>query len=643
MKLSTLAILFSMACGSIAHADEPAPADPAGPDDKPPVTDEPWRERIAVTAEVSGGDSGPPGSTSTVLDPEVGTVKPTTVTDLVARLPGVAENGQGGLFQGFSIRGVARQRVMSLVSGMRIASERRAGATVTFVDPLLMGSVEVLQGPSSTFHGSGALGGVVQVFPREFETSSFYTGYDSNGDENYQVFGTGGEGWSVGLARRDANDGEAPDGTVLNSHFTQYSGIARFSWGDGPRRYEVLYIPSYGEDIGKANSDFPERTTEYPLERHQMFKFAVESEKGWRTHAYLQTQDLETEITEDDERSRVFNESLEYGLRWERESAAGGKRTLRWGLETVGRAGVDATERSEDLEGGVIGEPTKSLDDATELEAGGFASLKWDWTRTRLEAGTRLSWQGQENGDADVDNTAVNAFVGMTRDLGSNFELAAGASSGTRFPSLSELFFTGKTGRGDVIGNPDLDAERSLSLEASLRWTGKSLLLKGIAFHNSIDEYIERVELSEDLLTFVNLTSGTIEGIEIHGMAIPSSRWIVTFGGHIIEGRDNDDRPLSDVPPDELFVGFDHRFGPWSVDARWTHRADKSDPGSGEQSIPSAELLSAGLTWRITDAWTVAVSGSNLLDEEYTPSADRKATLAPGRRWAIRWIWRNSS
>ena len=56
-------------------------------------------------------------------------------------------------------------------------------------------AVDVLRGPSSTYYGSGALGGVVQVFPREFESLRLTLGYDSYGDENYQVLGWGAGDW----------------------------------------------------------------------------------------------------------------------------------------------------------------------------------------------------------------------------------------------------------------------------------------------------------------------------------------------------------------------------------------------------------------------------------------------------------------
>ena len=43
--------------------------------------------------------------------------------------------------------------------------------------------------------------------------------------------------------------------------------------------------------------------------------------------------------------------------------------------------------------------------------------------------------------------------------------LSAELASGQRFPTLTERFFSGTTGRVQVIGNPDLDPEETLGLD----------------------------------------------------------------------------------------------------------------------------------------------------------------------------------
>jgi iron complex outermembrane receptor protein len=612
-------------------AGDPEEEDSTGSDEGSTDEGAEWDARIAVKAELREATSAPLGASTTVIDPERAPGTASNLTDLVVGSPGVSQNGQGGHFQVFSVRGVSRHRVMNLVSGMRVNSERRAGASVSFVDPLLMDSVEVLRGPSTTLHGSGALGGVVQVFPRLYDGWSAHAGYESDGDENHQVVGFGARGWSVGLARRDAGDATAPDGSPLNSHFTQYSATVVRGWTRGARRYELLFIPTLAEDVGKANTDFPERTTNYPLERHQMLKLSVDSDRGWGLHGYVHAHDLETEVLEAGARSQVVNDSLDYGIRWEIERDLAPRTSLRWGLQGVGRADVRAEESGQ----------APSLDGAREIEAGAFAALHWTRPATEYEVGGRLSWQNQANaGFPDEDLSAVNGFVGVMRRFGSRVRLRGSVSSGLRYPNLSERFFTGTTGAGSVAGNPDLDPERSLNAEISLRWLGSAALVDASVFRNEIDDYIERIEIAEDVRTFVNRTSGTLQGLELQIVVLAGERWNVTTGGHLLRGRDDDERALVDVPPHQVYAGLRHHRGAWSFETRLTHRTAKTDPGSGELRREAADELSATADYRFGETWSLALTGSNLLDEEYFPAADDKAPFAPERSVGLRVVRR---
>ena len=100
-----------------------------------------------------------------------------------------------------------------------------------------------------------------------------------------------------------------------------------------------------------------------------------------------------------------------------------------------------------------------------------------------------------------------------------------------------------------------------------------------------------------------------------------------------------DDFPLADVPPDEASVGFQYRPGAWSYEARLTARAKKTDVAVRvEEPIPAAELLRVSVGRRLGGAWSLSISGSNLLDEQYFQSADRKASAAPGRSFGLQLV-----
>jgi iron complex outermembrane receptor protein len=608
------------------------------PRDKP--ADSNLRETVTVAAESDEVVIGPRGASTSVVDPEDAGGMPTALTDVVSTLPGVSQNGQGGLFQVFSIRGVSRHRVTNMISGMRLTSERRAGVAISFVDPLLMGSIHVLRGPATSFYGSGALGGVVQVLPRDFSTPYAELGYSGNGNERFVAAGLGGEGWSAGLAWRQADDAKAADGSTLNSHFTQLSAVFQTEWRRGDWSYEFLAIPTVADDIGKANTDFPERTTNYPRERHGMLRFALTAPAGWRLQTSVHAQDLQTEVVEEDiARSQVENDSLDLGVRWEDKREVGSGLTLQYGGESFNRRGVDAREVAQDLQSGDT-QTLQTLDDARLDELGAFGALGWNWGRTRWQSGARYSWIQQANrGAATETRSAWNGFAEVTWQAGEKLELRGSLDNGTRFPSLSELYFSGTTGAGGVIGNPDLVAERALNTEVSVRWLGRRLFVSGVLFNNRIKDYIERVEIAEDLLTWVNLTSGSIRGVELQGLWMAGKGWRVFGSAHVMRGRDTDDQPLADVPAHEIQAGARGAWGRWSCETRLAYRAAKTDPGSREKEIGSAWLLDATLAYTFTPDWRVALSGSNLLDDEYFAAADRKTPLAPARSIALRLSW----
>ena len=596
-------------------------------------------EWISVTAEMKKSAAAPLGASSTVIEPSLAGGTPSTLTAVVVETAGVSENGQGGHFQVFSIRGLSRHRVQTLVSGARINSERRAGASASFVDPLLLQSAEVLRGPSTTLHGSGAMGGVVQVFPRVYDDLSAVVGYDSRGNENYQVVGYGQEHWSLGFARRDAGNATAADGSELNGHFTQYSANLRGSWGKDKRHYEILYVPARGVDIGKSNTDYPGRVTTYPLERHHLLEFTVNSTENWRAQVSLHPHDLETEVIRPGQsRNVIQNESLDYGMRWDRDTITGRESRIHWGFQLAGRERVNSTEISESLDPGDRRPPEKlqTLQDARELEAGGFATYRHERGKTGFEVGGRLSGLYQRNtGFSSTNQGGMSGFAGITRRLGKRIKLRGALSTGLRFPSLSELFFSGTTGSGGIIGNPNLDPERSTGLEISLDWTGRRLFFGATVFQTEIADYIEREVVVDDLLTYRNLTSGRLRGFELQGLYLPGENWRVTYGGQYMRGRDDDDQPLADVPPDEIYLGFLRSRASWSFGSRLAYRAAKTDPGPAELARPSALLLRFTVDHRLSNDWTLSLTADNLLDEIYYPSADRKAPLAAGRSAGI--------
>lgn len=597
-------------------------------------------ERVVVTASPGEEGLAPVSFAAQSIRPEEAVEPPSTLLELLEEVPGVAENGQGGIFQVYSIRGVSRFRVMTLVSGIQVITDRRAGVSLSFLDPLLIGSAEIVRGPASTHYGSGALGGVVQVFPREFDRWWAAAGYRSQGDETFQAAGWGQNGLSVGLALRRAGNGETAKGEPLDSRFETLSATLSKRWELSPARtLDLLLIPALAADIGKASTDFPERTTTYPRERHLLARLSLRQQRRWTIEAWTHFDDLHTRVEGPGaERSDVFNEAVDFGARAERRWIPGRSLSVRVGLDYLGRRGVAATEIEQDAAGSLARRQT--LDGGRQDEPGIFGAVEWSLPAATLFGGARFSRQRQAaTGRPSVDDSAWNGFLGAAVPLRPSLEFTASMGTGQRFATLSERFFSGTTGRGGVIGNPLLGSERSLSFEIGLRSYGSRLYLAGYAFRNRIGNYIERVEVAPDLVSFAPLTSGIIVGIEAEGLYQPSERWRLSWGGHLIEGEDAGGAPLADIPPARLEFETAFRQERWRAQAEWEHRFEREDPGSGEKAIAAADVVALSVAYRFRGGLELSLSASNLLDEVYFNSADEKVPHAPGRSFGLSATW----
>ena len=92
-----------------------------------------------------------------------------TLSELLARVPGVQMSSNGGLGKASSvfIRGSESRHTILLVDGVRLGSATLGTPSWDNIPLDMIERIEVLKGPASALYGSDAVGGVVQVFLRK--------------------------------------------------------------------------------------------------------------------------------------------------------------------------------------------------------------------------------------------------------------------------------------------------------------------------------------------------------------------------------------------------------------------------------------------------------------------------------------------
>ncbi|CAG8865925.1 Hemin receptor [Pseudomonas fluorescens] len=162
-------------------------------------------QQVTVSATRSAQDvSQVPSTVSVQTREQLDRQNVNTIQELVRYEPGVSVGGTGqrsGL-NGYNIRGIDGERVLTQVDGVAIPDSFFYGPYAqtqrNYVDPEIVKRVEILRGPASVLYGSNAIGGAVSYFTLDPEDiikpgkdvgARLKTGY-SSADESWLTSAT---------------------------------------------------------------------------------------------------------------------------------------------------------------------------------------------------------------------------------------------------------------------------------------------------------------------------------------------------------------------------------------------------------------------------------------------------------------------
>jgi outer membrane receptor protein involved in Fe transport len=622
------------------------------------------QETVTVSSGVAPNIEAPPAAgTSVIGREELEQRNPEHLADALVRTPGVQIRGEGPPAVPV-VRGLAGGRTLIMLDGARVTAERRAGPSGTFLDPFALGSIEISRGPGSVAYGSDALGGIVHARPVEpvvgqpglrYELAQSFGGTDRGSAGVEITRDLFGGAFLAMLHGRDAGDGEAGTGdTIANSSYRDLGGALRFVRPTGTGAVRVGLAVNRARDTGAPAADALVQPTYYPEENSQRLTI------GW-----------------DSRPSRVFD-SLEltfgagsYDITTNRERLPGGATTRQIASATVdaddvslrvtgtrflrgGRfvAGVDYNSRFNLRATGFIqqfnaadDETTRtsevSIDDAFKRDTGLFVIYDHDLaSRLVLSGGARVDRVSVTNrggffGDRSRDDTAFSGFASVAATLAPQWTATLQAARGYRDPTLSDRFFRGVSGRGFVVGNPDLDPEHSLQFDGALRWRSGERSMALLGYHYRIMDLVERFRVGNDF-AFRNRGEAEVKGLELE-LATPLARHFALEANLTLARGEalDDEAALDDIPGPNA-----HLAVRWAVDraSAFVYAfafAEDDRPGPVETRRPGYATFDAGVAWQIVPALEARLYVRNLGDRVYAGSPDANASLAPGRSVSI--------
>jgi outer membrane receptor protein involved in Fe transport len=624
----------------------------------------PRTAEVEIRASVAPSTLAPPASApALVTRAEMAERLPSRLADTLTEMPGTGriEEGQSVVP---SVRGLARGRTLFLLDDGRVTAERRAGPSASWLNPFSLQNVEVVRGPGSVLYGSDAFGGVVHGRTPLPSAEAFSAQYQLTAGTGPEKAGIGVEanvpvGRGAVLAQfvqRYDRDYEAPSGTVANSSARDRGGLFRALWPAGSVTLFAGVQLGQGREMGKPSRDSNVTQASYPREDSTRFTLGADlpGALGFQSievRAFLDRYVLVTDrdLLATPTTSRVLSEANvganDWSLRAVGQRPVGGG-ALHAGLEAVSRYNLHATNSftTYDAAGFEVSSVSEvAIRDGSQIDAAAFADFEQPVVADRLSvsAGLRGDAVRSRNsggyfGDRTTSGVAPSGMLALTWTPAPSFAVTAQYAHGFREPLLSDRYFRGVSGRGFVVGNPDLEPETSDQWDLAIRTGFGPVRVSVYGYYYLIHDLIERYRSGADFY-FRNHGTAEIYGGELEAGLLLAPGLSVQVFATAIRGTTTEDRaPVADIPP--LSIGL-------SIDAQPTSRlwlrlrgllfARDDRPGPTEIVTPGYGVVDASAGYRFHPALEARLLIGNLFDKDYPGTPDELAVPAPGRNVTV--------
>lgn len=689
ISLAALAIALPLqpAFAQVAVTDastEAAGADAAQPEPGSAAQAHHEGEEQVVVTGIRRKESDALGGVS-VLDKEDLTREVrTSIGETLARQPGVSATSFGPTASAPVLRGLSGDRVRVLTDGIGTLDLSGSGPDhAVSINPITAERIEVLRGPAALLFGSSAIGGVVNVIdtriPRRLPDNAVgvdvLLGYGTaanerlaNGAIDVPLGGhfvihadgnwsktddlrTGGhilseQARDIALASGDPEIEALADlkGDLPNSKSKAKEGALGVAYVDdnglnigvSVTRHEQTYqvpirfalepgVESEAPTIDLEQDRYDARA-EIPLSG---FFSQVRARGGWADYHHDEIEDT-GEIG-----SRFFSNGGEGRVELVQTEKSG------WG----GTSGVQYLQRNAKIRG-----EEKFLPDSDQKQAGLFTVQTYVTGPWRFEGGARIEFNKLTAEEDEQLETLAHKrkFTTLSGSIGGQYEFTPGWRAGLsmshseRAPSVDELFANGPhpASQSFNVGNPDLDPEKSLSVEASLRTTQGPVQLTGNLYYSHFSNFIFQTptgEVEDDLPVFQFLGSkADIYGFEGQAIAKLGEAMGVAWGGELqadyVHAKVKDFGPAPFMPPLRVMAGLTGERGPFDGRLEVEHAFDHSRTAPFETETDGYTLVNAALDWHPFEknpALSFALQGNNLFDVEARRSTSQLKDFAP--------------
>lgn len=562
----------------------------------------------------------------------------TTIADWLTSNPSFSLNGQGGLYQSYSVRGLSRWRVSTNVNGIPILTDRRAGNSASFIDPALINNVSVLAGPSSMLYGSGAIAGVISIESETFQSPAVQLSISDSNNNHSLLAASGNDHVSFAFSHRSADEGKAANGETIYSAYEQSS--ASFSYKhvlDNDFKLQARWLGSLSKDVQKSSAeDFLKKQSIYPEDIHSLFDLSLKS-GSWVFNIFDHYQNWDSQVIRIGKRENVTSyQSHTLGSSFYKETNMYDM-PIRYGFDWVSRSGVKISDKETDFSS--LTAFDKTLIDGNYHNIAAYVQSQISLEDLELNLGSRFDSIRLKNLSNTRTEQYISGNVSAKYTYNETHSSLISIGNAFRFPTLTELFFDGVTPRGNTIGNKDLKTENSVSYEFSHSADFEDLELRGTYFYTVLEDYIERISINENSRSYVNLDKAKINGFELTAAYAFSDHVRHTLSYSSQQGEDQLGNTINDISPKKISLISNIHFNNLDLITDIFYRAQHVNVGSAETALPSLVSANIKATWLFNEEMKISVGITNLFNKLYRTTSDEDAPFANERRIKLNFDW----
>ncbi|MGH8448655.1 TonB-dependent receptor domain-containing protein [Pseudomonas sp.] len=543
---------------------------------------------------------------------DIDRLQPTSVSDLLSRVPGVqvAQSGGRGSATNVYIRGTSTAQSLVLVDGQRISSSTTGTSNLQYLNIEQVERIEVLRGSRSAIYGSDAIGGVIQIFTRRSTESGLqprmHVGFGSNHTWERSLGLSGGD-----QQTRFSLGASLDDTAGINRTHTSYPSDGDH---DAYRNQAVSFSLSHAftndVDAGinvldnRGKSEFDNPFGRYDSATYQSFQqkpytdFSVSSVSSyvdaqindlWKSRVELgHSENREKTLDKlSDERS-VFN-TYRDSLNWQNDLTLNDQNSLILGADWYEDRVNSSTTLAED----------------SRWNRAAFIQHRFQARYFSTELGLRRDQNQQFGGHNSWSGT-------LTVPVNPDNDLLLSYSEGFRAPTFNDLYYPDEYGFKN--SNPNLKPETSKSYE--VQWRSQ------LSDTSRLEASLYRTDI-QDAIVFgsdgpQNVSSARINGFEAT-LKQALFGWQGSLGLAMIDPRDRDSgRTLARRARRTLSLDLDRQFDQFGIGASWQAVSSSYDDPKNQQPLGGYGLLGLRANWAVSREVTLNMKVDNLLDKAYS-------------------------